>query len=67
MRCYVSEQLAELLERETCVPRDTTHGERVDRIVAWNGHDTLTVTHDDVLTLSHHAKTGLLERPNGSR
>jgi len=38
---------------------------QVNRFVAWDGDDTLTVAHDDVLALTHDAKSGLLECAHG--
>jgi hypothetical protein len=46
-----SEEFAELLRRKAGVPDDSTHGDRVDWVVPWDGHDSPTVGHDDVLAL----------------
>ena len=53
------------LHRKAGVTRDTTHRERVDRVVARDGHDALTITHDDMLPLSHDAKSGLFQCSHG--
>ena len=42
----------ELLWREAGIPSDTTHRERINRIVAGDRQDTLTVAHDDVPPLT---------------
>lgn len=64
-RASQSQKLTKLFHGQPCVASDTTHRERVDRIVAGNRHDALTVAHDDVLSLTDDLETGLLERPHG--
>lgn len=59
------QQRAELLDGKPCVARNSAHRERVDRIMARNGHDALAVAHDNVLPLTHDPKTGLFECAHG--
>jgi hypothetical protein len=61
----MSEEIAELRYGQTRIARDCAPGEGVYGIVPGNGHDPLTVAHDDVLALPHYAKTGFFERANG--
>ena len=50
-----------MLYRESGIASDSPHGERIDRIVAGNGHNALTIAHHDVLSLAHDPETRLLE------
>ena len=59
------QQFTELLNGQARVASDTAHGESIDRIVARDGDNSLTVAHDDVLALTHDAKSGLLECAHG--
>ena len=43
-----SEELPELLNRQTGIDDDTAHRERVDWIVTGNGEDASSIRHDDV-------------------
>ena len=58
------EKSFELFDRQTSVASNTTHGESVDRIVAWNRYYANTVRHHDVFTLAHYSKAGLLQSAN---
>jgi hypothetical protein len=60
-QAWRSQELTKLLHGQTRVARDTTHGERVDRVVARDRHDALSVAHDDVLSLAHEPEAGFLE------
>lgn len=46
------------------VPRDSTHGERIDGIVARNGDDALSIGHHDVLALTRDSEADFLEHPD---
>lgn len=61
------EQLPELLDCEPRVADDTRHRDGVDRIMARDGQDAMTVTHDDVPSLAHDRKTCLLQSTNGGQ
>ena len=65
MRAMRLQQFTELLYGKAGVASDAAHGERIDRIVTRNGHDALTVAHDDVLSLTHDPETSLLQRAYG--
>ena len=54
-----------MLHGQAGVPRYTAHRECIDRIVARDDHNTLTVAHDDVLTLAHDPETSLFECSHG--
>ena len=62
-----SQQRLELLNRETGVAYDSTHRERVDRIVAWDRDNPGAVSHDDVLALASDSKASLFERFHGCK
>ena len=59
------QQFTELLDGKAGIPGNTAHGECIDRIVARNRHDTLTIAHDDMLALAHDTESALLERAHG--
>ncbi len=65
MRAMRLQQLTELVNGKARVAGDAAHGERVDRIVAGNGHDALAVAHDDVLSLTHDPETSLFQCAHG--
>jgi len=65
MRAIPLQQFTKLLNRQASIPSDTAHGVGVDGIVARDGDDTLTVAHDDVLALTHDAKSRLHECAHG--
>lgn len=56
------EKLAKLFNAKTCVSNNTAQGKCVNRIVARNGQDALTVAHNDVFALTHDSKPGLFKR-----
>ncbi len=60
------EQIAKLLGRQPGILSDSTHGVCIDRVVSGDGHDPLTVGHDNVLALSRNSEANLLKCPNGS-
>jgi hypothetical protein len=51
MRAMLLQQFTELLDGKASISGNTAHGECIDRIVARNRHDTLTIAHDDMLAL----------------
>ena len=59
---FMSEQFLEPLDCKTCIFNDSTHGNRVHRIVSWNGDEMRAVAHYNVFTLAHHSEAGLFER-----
>lgn len=59
------QQFTELLDGKAGIVGNTAHGECIDRIVARNRHDTLTIAHDDMLALTHDMESGLFERAHG--
>jgi len=61
-RLPLSEQLFEPLDCKTCVFNNSTHGDRVHRIVSWNGDEMRAVAHYNVFALAHHSEAGLFER-----
>ncbi len=60
-----SQEVAKLLNRQSRVTGNATHGEGIHRVVARNGHDALTIAHDDVLSLTRNAESGLLQCAHG--
>ena len=52
----------ELFNRKPCISNNTTQGKCIDRVVARNGQDALTITHNDVFALTHNSKPGLFKR-----
>lgn len=60
-----SQQLAEILYRQTGVFDDAAHGVGVDGIGARDGQKALTVRHHDVLALTDNAKAGFLQCADG--
>jgi hypothetical protein len=61
-RC--SQQLLELLDRESRVLGDLAHGESVDRIVARDHDDPRAVAHDRVLSFADDLEARFLQRAN---
>ena len=59
------EKLSKLLNGQACIAYDATHRVRIDWIRARNGQDSDAIAHDNVLALSDHLKTGLLQSPDG--
>ena len=59
------QEIAKLLDRKAGIARNTAHCESVHRIVAGNGHDALTITHDDVLSLTRDPEACLLQYAYG--
>ena len=59
-----SEELAELLNRESGIADNAAKGEGVDGVVTRNGQYPAVVRHDDVLALTHDHKASLLEGSN---
>jgi hypothetical protein len=57
-----SEQLFEPSDCKTSVFYDSTHGDRVHRIVSRNRDEMRAVAHYNVLALAHNSKAGLFER-----
>src|SRR4051812_2579432 len=62
---FASEKFLELFDTETGIACNATHCESVYRIVARNRHDTNTVRHDDVFTLTQDAKASLFKSLHG--
>jgi len=50
-----------LFNGKTSIFHNTTHGKRLDWIMARDGYQTFPVTHDDVFTLSDYPKTSFLK------
>jgi hypothetical protein len=61
MRPHRSQELLELIDRETRIAHDARHGLRIDGIGSRDGQDSNTVGHDDVLALAGDAKASLLQ------
>ena len=59
------QQLAEFLGGKARVAGNTTHRECIDRILAGNGHDALSVAHHDVLSLARDPEASLLQCAHG--
>ena len=55
------EKLTKLFNRKPCVSNNTTQRKCIDRVVARNGQDALTITHNDVFALTHNSKPGLFK------
>ena len=53
--------------REAGVLDDAAHSNRIYGVVPWDGHNPLSVRHDDVFALPGNTEPGLFERPNGSK
>jgi len=51
MRTMPLQQLAELVNGKARVAGDAPHGERVEWVVAGNGHDVFSLTHDPETSL----------------
>ena len=60
----VLQQLAKLLDGKPCVFDYTTHCDCVHRIVAWNGENPNSITHDGVFSLTHYTKAGFVQCTN---
>src|SRR5262245_53946527 len=58
----MSEQLFKPSDCKTCIFNNSTHSDRVHRIVSWNGDETRSVTHYNVLALTHNSEASLFER-----
>jgi len=54
-----------LLHGQPGVASDTAHRECIDRIVAGDDHDALTIAHDNVSALAHYPESSFFERANG--
>ena len=65
MRAMSLQQFTELLDGKARIAGNTAPGECIDRIVARNRHDTLTIAHDDMLALAHDTESGLFKRVHG--
>ena len=58
------EQFSKRFDRETSISYKTTHGERIDGIVARNREKAHPVRHDDMLALTHYSKARLFQSPD---
>ncbi len=56
-----SKKHPEFLYAEPCVADDSTHGERIDWVMAWNGQDTSSVRHDNMSALPENPKACLFQ------
>ena len=56
------EKLSKLLDRKPCISNYTAQRKCIDRVMAWNGQDALTIPHNDVFALAHNSKPGLFKR-----
>jgi hypothetical protein len=54
-----------LLDGQPGVARDAAHRECIDRIVAGDDHDALTIAHDNVFALAHNPESGFFESADG--
>ena len=61
---YDSQQLLELIYRETCITRDPTHRKCIHRIVPRNREDANSIRHDNVLSLAEDPKSRFLQSPH---
>src|SRR6266513_3453441 len=59
------QQRSKLLDGKARVAGNPAHRERVDRIVAGNGHDASAVAHDNVLPLTQDPKPRFFESAYG--
>ena len=50
----MSEQLFEPSDCKTCILNNSTHSDRVHRIVSWNGDEVRAFAHYHVLALAHN-------------
>ena len=62
-----SQKSAKSVLREAGVLDDAAHRDRIHRVVPWDGHNPLSVRHDDVFALPGNTESGLFERPDGSK
>ena len=58
----MAQQLFELSDCKTCIFNNSTHRDRVHRIVSRNRDEMRAVAHYNVLALAHNSKAGLFER-----
>jgi hypothetical protein len=56
-----SEEFAELLNGQSCITDDDTHGDGVDGVVAGDHDTSSAVAHDDMFALTFHSEAGALE------
>ncbi len=52
----VLEQFSKLLRREACIANNSAHRDRINRIVARNGHDSPAICHYNVPALSRNVE-----------
>jgi hypothetical protein len=57
-----SEHLFEPSDFKACIFNNSTHGDRVHRIVSWNRDEMRAVAHYNVLALAYNSEAGLFER-----
>jgi hypothetical protein len=58
----MSPQFFELSDCKTCIFNNSTHRDRVHRIVSRNRDEMCAVAHYNVLALADNSKAGLFER-----
>ena len=58
------EALLEFFGRQSRVPHDAAHRERIYRVMARDREDANAVRHDDMLALTDNPEAGLLQRPD---
>ena len=58
----ISEQLFETSDCQACIFHNSTHGDRIHRIVSRNRDEMRAVAHYNVLALAHNSEAGLFER-----
>ena len=56
-----SKQCSELFDGKTGIFHNTTHRKCLDRVMARNSYKTLSITHNDVFTLSDYSKAPFLK------
>ena len=60
-----SEKFFELFHAESGVAGNTAHRESIYWIVARNRHNTNSIRHDDVFTLTENAEASFFQSPHG--
>ncbi len=61
-RSMYSEQLLKASDCKACIFNNSTHGDRVQRIVAWDRDEMRAVAHYNMLALAHNSEADLFER-----
>lgn len=56
-----SQNLAKLVDRQSSIPNDTAHRERVPWIGSRDCQNALAIRHDDMLAFPNHSEASFLE------